>query len=107
MLTPSTDLTTMIDAARVAGQGLLRHFRARGDLEVRLKGPADFVSTADLESEQRLRAILLGAHPSYGLLAEESEAKSAVDPARARFIVDPLDGTTNFLHGIPHFAVAI
>jgi myo-inositol-1(or 4)-monophosphatase len=107
MLTPSTDLTTMIDAARVAGQGLLRHFRARGDLEVRLKGPADFVSTADLESEQRLRAILLGAHPSYGLLAEESEAKSAADPARARFIVDPLDGTTNFLHGIPHFAVAI
>lgn len=107
MLTPSTDLTTMIDAARVAGQGLMRQFRARGDLEVRLKGPADFVSTADLESERRLRAILLGARPSYGMLAEESEAKSAVDPGRARFIVDPLDGTTNFLHGIPHFAVAI
>jgi myo-inositol-1(or 4)-monophosphatase len=107
MLTPSTDLATMIDAARIAGQGLMRQFRARGDLAVRLKGPADFVSTADLESEQRLRAVLLGAHPSYGLLAEESEAKAAVDPAHARFVVDPLDGTTNFLHGIPHFAVAI
>jgi myo-inositol-1(or 4)-monophosphatase len=107
MFTPSNELATMIDAARTAGEGLMRRFRARDELEVLLKGPADFVSAADLESEQRLRAMLLGAYPSYGLMAEESEATAAIDPSRARFIVDPLDGTTNFLHGIPHFAVAV
>jgi myo-inositol-1(or 4)-monophosphatase len=71
-----------------------------------MKGPADFVSSADLESERTLRDALLGAYPGYGFLAEESAA-TAGNGAGARFIVDPLDGTTNFLHGVPHFAVSV
>lgn len=97
----------MVSAARAAGAVLMRHFRgpARAALKVSLKGPADFVSTADLESEHTLRDALLGAYPSYGFVGEEKAATGV--EAAARFIVDPLDGTTNFLHGIPHFAVSI
>ncbi len=97
----------MIAAARSAGAGLMRHFRgpARAALKVSLKGPADFVSNADLESERTLRDALLGAYPSHGFVGEEKAATGV--GAAARFIVDPLDGTTNFLHGIPHFAVSI
>lgn len=107
MFEPSSELVTMMQAARKAGEGLMRHFRNRGDLEVRLKGPADFVSTADLESERTLQAVLLGQHPSHGFVAEEGAYAAGTEPARARFVVDPLDGTTNFLHGVPHFAVSI
>jgi myo-inositol-1(or 4)-monophosphatase len=71
---------------------------------VELKGRADFVSDADRESEDGLRAMLLGRFPRYGFLTEESAETPGSD---ARFVVDPLDGTTNFLHGIPHFAVAV
>jgi myo-inositol-1(or 4)-monophosphatase len=116
MLKPSRELETMVDAARAAGAGLMRHFRGRAALEVRLKGPADFVSTADLESERTLQARLLAAYPDHGFVAEEgaagaawaagAPAKAAAGPA-PRFIVDPLDGTANFVHGVPHFAVSI
>jgi myo-inositol-1(or 4)-monophosphatase len=97
----------MIDAARAAGAGLMRRFQARGELRVKLKGPADFVSTADLESEKTLKKMLLRAYPRYGFVAEESAAKAGARGEAGRFIVDPLDGTTNFLHGVPHFAVSI
>jgi myo-inositol-1(or 4)-monophosphatase len=106
MFEPSTELATMIEAARTAGTGLMRQFRGRARLQVELKGPADFVSAADLDSERTLRAALLSAYPSYGFLAEESPPTVGAD-ASVRFIVDPLDGTTNFLNGIPHFAIAI
>jgi myo-inositol-1(or 4)-monophosphatase len=96
----------MIDAARRAGVGLMRRFHARGELVVELKGRADFVSVADRESEDLLRKILRARHPHHGLLMEES-APTPGARADTRFIVDPLDGTTNFLHGIPHFAVSI
>src|SRR5271168_2913623 len=102
----SRTLSVMEGAARSAGRGLLRRFRDRAKLEVRAKGRADFVSEADLESEQVLRTILLRELPECGFVSEESEAAVGIDPT-ARFIVDPLDGTTNFLSGIPHFAVAI
>jgi myo-inositol-1(or 4)-monophosphatase len=105
---PSGDLSTMIGAARVAGSGLMRRFRRPSELRVREKGPADYVSNADLESEQTLKSILLGAHPARGFMAEEGapeQAGTTLD--RERYIVDPLDGTTNFLHGVPHFAVSI
>ncbi len=97
----------MVSAARRAGEGLMRRFRgpARAALGVSLKGPADFVSDADLESERTLRDLLLGAYPGHGFVGEEKAATGA--GAAARFVVDPLDGTTNFLHGIPHFAVSI
>jgi myo-inositol-1(or 4)-monophosphatase len=107
MKDPSPELVTMMEAARTAGAVLMRHFRgaARASLEVSMKGPADFVSAADLESEKSLRETLLGAYPDHGFFGEEKAATGVGAPAR--FIVDPLDGTTNYLHGIPHFAVSI
>jgi myo-inositol-1(or 4)-monophosphatase len=106
-MSASPELATMVAAARQAGSVLMGHFRgaARATLKVSLKGPADFVSTADLESERVLREALLGAYPSYGFFGEERAATGA--GATTRFVVDPLDGTTNYLHGIPHFAVSI
>jgi myo-inositol-1(or 4)-monophosphatase len=103
----SDELDAMMSAARAAGEGLMGRFRDRGNLRVELKGRADFVSTADLESQETLRARLLDGHPNFGFLAEEGDAASEGEAREARFIVDPLDGTTNFLQGLPHFAVAI
>ncbi len=108
MFDPSTELATMMGAARSAGERLMHYFRGRSELEVNLKGPADFVSTADLESEQTLKGALLGAYPGRGLVGEESApTPGAAGTDSDRYIVDPLDGTTNFVHGIPHFAVSI
>src|SRR5579859_842571 len=107
MRDPSKELSTMIAAARSAGVGLMRWFRRRSDLQVDLEGPADYVSNADIESEATLKSMLLGSYPTRGFLAEES-APAGVGPTTGeRYVVDPLDGTTNFLHGIPHFAVSI
>jgi len=97
----------MVSAARAAGQGLMRHFGDRASLRVELKGRADFVSTADLESQETLRARLLGDYPTFGFWGEEGAAAARDGAHEARFIVDPLDGTTNFVHGLPHFAIAI
>jgi myo-inositol-1(or 4)-monophosphatase len=101
----------MIGAAESAGAGLMRWFGQRAHLRVDLKGPADYVSNADRESETTLKSILLGAHPRRGFLGEEGARADGTGhgggPSRERYIVDPLDGTTNFLHGIPHFAVSI
>jgi myo-inositol-1(or 4)-monophosphatase len=107
MLDPSPELAAMIAAAQTAGTGLMRHFRTRTSLKVDLKGPADFVSTADLESEGTLKTALLGAYPSFGFVTEESAPTTGTDGHHAHFIVDPLDGTTNFVRGIPHFAISI
>jgi len=95
-----------MEAARRAGDGLMVRFAAREKLEVELKGRADFVSAADRESEELLRSRLLASYPGHGFLTEESAPTRGVD-GRTRFVVDPLDGTTNFLHGVPHFAVAV
>src|ERR1700733_15241032 len=98
-------LEAMIRAALRAGESL-RSDLARPDLiEVREKSASDFVSSADLRSQAIVRAVLTEAYPDHGLLLEEGDDRAA--GAAARFIVDPLDGTTNFLHGIPHFAVSI
>jgi myo-inositol-1(or 4)-monophosphatase len=95
----------MIDAARAAGSRLMHYFRERSELEVQLKGRADFVTTADLESEKTLKDRLLRAHPGRGMITEESAPTPGTDPDR--YIVDPLDGTSNFVHGVPHFAVSL
>jgi myo-inositol-1(or 4)-monophosphatase len=102
----SRELAVMIAAARLAGAGLMRSFRQRDRLVVELKGPADFVTSADLESQTVLLGALSAAFPSYGFLAEE-KLGGVPSSREARFVVDPLDGTSNFLHGIPHFAIAI
>ena len=102
----SANLNLMIKAARKAGRSLVKDFREVENLQVSSKGPGDFVSKADLEAERIIKEELLGGRPTYGWLGEETGATAGVDPTR-RWIVDPLDGTTNFLHGMPHWAVSI
>ncbi|MDB5429697.1 MAG: inositol monophosphatase [Caulobacter sp.] len=106
MATPSTLIAVMIDAARKAGRGLSRDFGEVSELQVSKKGAADFVTAADIKAEQVVFEILLKARPGYTFLGEERGLVEGTDKTH-RWIVDPLDGTTNFLHGIPHFATSI
>jgi myo-inositol-1(or 4)-monophosphatase len=100
-------LLTVIDrAARKVAPQLRRDFGEVQHLQVSRKGPADFVSMADRKAEQTLVAELQKARPDWGFLLEEG-GEILGDPAKPRWVVDPLDGTTNFLHGIPHFAISI
>src|SRR5512146_753717 len=107
MATRSALINVMVRAAEKAGRALVRDFGEVEQLQVSLKGPADFVSTADHHAERTLRAELAKARPAYGFLMEESGGTVGSDPQHRRWIVDPLDGTTNFLHGVPHFAISI
>lgn len=102
----SAHMTVMQAAAQKAAKRLLRDFNEVENLQVSVKGPGDFVSQADLRAEQSLREDLEKARPGYALLMEESGA-SGSDKWAWRWVVDPLDGTTNFLHGIPHWAISI
>ncbi len=106
MTQASANVNIMIKAARRAGRGLLRDFGEVEQLQVSSKGPGDFVSRADMKAEQIIREELMEARPNYGWLGEESAEVKGADPTR-RWIVDPLDGTTNFLHGLPHWAISI
>lgn len=106
MASYSANVNVMIKAARHAARGLVRDFGEVENLQVSVKGVSDFVSNADVKSEQLIKADLMHARPAYGWLGEESEAIQGADPTR-RWIVDPLDGTTNFLHGLPHWAISI
>ncbi len=85
---------------------MVKDFREVENLQVSMKGAGDFVSRADLAAEAILKEELRGARPNYGWVAEEGGEEAGEDPTR-RWIVDPLDGTTNFLHGLPHWAVSI
>ena len=102
----SANLNIMIKAARRAGRSLVKDFREVENLQVSSKGAGDFVSRADLAAERLLKEDLLGARPNYGWIAEEGGEIPGADKTR-RWIVDPLDGTTNFLHGLPHWAISI
>ncbi|HHB81909.1 MAG TPA: inositol monophosphatase, partial [Devosia sp.] len=102
----STLLNIMIRAAQKAGRALTRDFGEVENLQVSRKGPADFVSNADLNAEEIIRDELLKARPTYSFLLEEGGEIKGED-GQHRWIVDPLDGTTNFLHGIPLFASCI
>ncbi|WP_372886367.1 inositol monophosphatase family protein [Shimia sp.] len=102
----SANLNIMMKAARKAGRSLVKDFREVENLQVSVKGAGDFVSRADLAAEKILKDELMGARPTYGWLAEEGGEEPGKDPTR-RWIVDPLDGTTNFLHGLPHWAISI
>jgi myo-inositol-1(or 4)-monophosphatase len=99
-------ITVMERAARKAAPRLRRDFNEVQHLQVSRKGPADFVSMADQRAEQTLFEELSRARPDWGFIMEERGIIEG-DPAKPRFVVDPLDGTTNFLHGIPHFAISI
>lgn len=103
----SANLNIMMKAARAAGKSLVKDFREVENLQVSMKGAGDFVSRADIAAEQIIKEELMEARPNYGWLAEEEKGEiQGADPTR-RWIVDPLDGTTNFLHGLPHWAVSI
>jgi myo-inositol-1(or 4)-monophosphatase len=99
-------LNVMIAAARKTARALKRDFGELEKLQVSLKGPANFVTSADRRAEETLFQELSKARPGYGFLGEESGVRAGADTSH-RWIVDPLDGTTNSLHGIPQFAIAI
>ena len=99
-------INVMVAAAKKAGRGLIRDFGEVEQLQVSKKGPGDFVTQADLKAERTLRDELTRVRPGYGLLMEEAGETPGADTSN-RWIVDPLDGTSNFLHGIPHFAVSL
>ena len=102
----SAILNVMVGAATKAGRRLARDFGEVENLQVSVKGPSDYVSRADRQAEQTIREELAKARPDYGFLGEEGEEVPSRD-GRHRWIVDPLDGTTNFLHSIPIFASSI
>ncbi len=102
----STILNVMVGAARKATRPLRRDFGEVENLQVSLKGPANFVTKSDERTEQIIRDELARARPTYGFLMEEQGAIDGTD-GQHRWIVDPIDGTTNFIHGIPHFAISI
>jgi myo-inositol-1(or 4)-monophosphatase len=104
--TQSALLKVMSDAARKAARGLNRDFGELAELQVAKKAPADFVSAADLKAEQTIFEMLSKARPGYSFHGEERGLIEGTDKTHT-WIVDPLDGTTNFLHAIPHFAINI
>ena len=106
MVAHSGLITVMERAVRKAAPRLRRDFGEVEQLQVSRKGPADFVSMADKRAEQTILEELRNARPDWGILAEET-GEIEGNPSKPRWLVDPLDGTTNFLHGIPHFAISI
>jgi myo-inositol-1(or 4)-monophosphatase len=99
-------INVMVKAARRAGRSLSRDLGEIENLQVSLKGPANFVSAADRRAEEMLYTDLSKARPGYGFIGEEGGTREGADKTHT-WIVDPLDGTTNFLHGIPQFAISI
>jgi myo-inositol-1(or 4)-monophosphatase len=99
-------MTVMQNACQRAAKRLLRDFAEVEQLQVSVKGPGDFVSQADIRAEAMIREDLNKARPGYAFLMEESGSEGA-DNWAWRWVIDPLDGTTNFLHGIPHWAISI
>jgi len=107
MATRSALINVMVKAANKAARGLKRDFGELENLQVSRKGPADFVSAADLKAEKTLKEELSHARPGYGFLMEESGGQAPSDNSGRRWLVDPLDGTTNYLHGFPQFSISI
>lgn len=100
-------INVMIKAAEKAAKGLKRDFNEVEHLQISRKGPADFVSNADLSSQKILREELTKARPTFGFLMEEKDNEPDTSTKTERWIIDPLDGTTNFLHGVGHWAISI
>lgn len=106
MMVRSALLNVMMGAARKAGRGIVRDFGEVEKLQVSMKGTSDFVSSADIKAEKVVLQELKKGRPGFGFLLEEG-GEIVGDDKSQRWIVDPIDGTTNFLHGIPHFAISI
>ncbi len=106
MLSTSPALTVMIAAVRKAARGLQRDYGELASLQVSVKGPGDYVTAADKKADKVLREELAKARPTYSILTEESGLTTGTDPDH-RFIIDPVDGTTNFMHAVPVFAITM
>ena len=102
----SANLNIMIKAAEKASRALIRDFGEVEKLQVSIKGPTDFVSNADLKAEKIIIEELKKARPHYSIISEEDGSEINKDKNNV-WIIDPIDGTTNFLHGVPHFAISI
>ena len=102
----SANLNIMIKAAEKASRALIRDFGEIEKLQVSIKGPTDFVSNADLKAEKIIIEELKKARPYYSIISEEEGSETNKDKEHT-WIIDPIDGTTNFLHGVPHFAISI
>lgn len=107
MVQISPTLSVMLKAAEKASKSLLRDFNEVENLQVSMKGPGDFVSNADKRSEKIIIDELSKARPDYAILAEESGAREANNNSEFRFVIDPLDGTNNFLHSFPYWSISI
>lgn len=107
MVARSPLLNVMLKAADKAAKSLKRDFGEVEHLQISRKGPADFVSTADMQAQRILREELGKARPNFGFLMEEADGALDTSGHAERWIVDPLDGTTNFLHAVPHWAISI
>ena len=106
MQSVSANLNIMIKAAEKASRALIRDFGEIEKLQVSVKGPTDFVSNADLKAEKIIIEELKKARPYYSIISEEDGSEINKDKNNT-WIIDPIDGTTNFLHGVPHFAISI
>ncbi|GHT92927.1 inositol monophosphatase [Alphaproteobacteria bacterium] len=104
--TQSSIITVMTKAVIKASRGLLRDFSELENLQVSVKNNKGFVTSADLKADKILKEELLHARPTYSLLSEECEEIVGEDPSH-RWVVDPLDGTINYMHGFPHWAISV
>mgnify|MGYP001211510467 CR=1 FL=1 len=102
----SSNLNIMIKACEKASKVLIRDFGEIENLQVSKKGPTDFVTNSDLRTEKIIIQELKKARPNYSFLSEEGGIEENKDKNNT-WIIDPIDGTVNFLHGIPHFAISI
>ena len=102
----SANLNIMIKASEKASKGLIRDFGELEQLQVSIKGPSDFVTNADIKAEKIIIDELTKSRKNYSILSEESGSKENKDIDNV-WIIDPIDGTNNFLHGVPHFAISI
>src|ERR1700760_1322652 len=102
----SPHMTVMQNAAQKAARRLLRDFAEGEQLQVSIRGPSNFAPQADLRAEATLREELAKARPTYGFLMEETGASGNPNWSW-RWVIDPLDGTTNFLHGVPHWCISV
>ena len=103
----SPNLNVMVNAVRKVGQNIVHDFREVANLQISEKGPGDFVSNADLFSEKKLIELLREARPGYGFLSEECGEIPAAEGCDYYFVMDPIDGTNNFIHAIPLFCISL
>ena len=105
MIRYSANITIMITAARKASKSILRDFGELEKLQVSVKGQNDFVTVADIKAQEIIYSELLKARPSYGFLMEEGKIKSSLDENDYTWIIDPIDGTLNFMNGVPYLSL--